>query len=240
MLDLLETSIALSLNVGDRVDDLSPSPALPRADLRGQTITLSPLDARRDAAALYAISHGSAEKESVWTYLSYGPFDNVEAMHAVLEQQERSEDPLFFTVVDASAGPVGVVSFLAIDSAARRLEVGHIWYGVAYQRGRTNTETIYLMLCEAFDHLRCRRVEWKCDSLNRASMNAARRLGFQHEGVFRQHLLVKGRNRDTAWFSIVDSEWPVVRAALEQWLDWSDGRPPGLASLREREQNHAP
>ena len=146
MLDLLETSAPRTFAVGDPVDDLSPSPPLPRADLCGRTITLSPLDARRDAAALYAISHGDAEKESVWTYLPYGPFDNVAAMQAFLEWQERSEDPLFFTAVESSTGQVGVVSFLSLDPAARRLELGHIWYGVAHQRGRTNTETIYLML----------------------------------------------------------------------------------------------
>ena len=121
---------------------------------------------------------------------------------------------------------------MAVEPTARRLELGHIWYCVAHQRGHTNTEAIYLMLREAFDRLRCRRVEWKCDALNRRSRNAALRLGFVYEGVFRQHLIVKGRNRDTAWFSIVDGEWPAVREALEHWLSWSGGPPPALASLR--------
>lgn len=219
--------------VGTPIADVSPSPPLQRRDLVGNTVTLTPVDADRDAVALHAISHGSVEKESVWTYLGYGPFENAEAMHAHLKKLERSEDPMFFTVIENSSGvPAGVVSFLSIERTHRRLELGHIWYGVAHQRTRTNTEVIYLMLREAFGGLRCRRVEWKCDALNERSRKAALRLGFRYEGVFHQHVIVKGRNRDTAWFSIVDSEWPLVRRALEQWLDWRDERRPSLSRLR--------
>jgi len=221
--------------VGSPVDDLSPAPPLRRRDVGGETVTLAPLDARAHAALLFEISHGSAAKETVWTYLGYGPFDDVPSLQSHLERCELSDDPLFFTVIDnATRRPVGVVSFLAIDRTHRRVELGHIWYGVAYQRSRVNTESVYLMLRVAFDDLRCRRVEWKCDSLNQFSRRAAQRLGFVYEGVFRQHLIVKGRNRDTAWYSIVDTEWPRVRAALEQWLEWGDGRPPALSALRDR------
>jgi len=220
--------------VGPPVDHLSPSPPLRRRDIAGETVTLTPVDARAHSAALFEISHGSAEKEAVWTYLSYGPFADVDALRVHLEQCRQSDDPMFFTVIDHATGtPCGIVSFLAIDLIHRRLELGHIWYGVAFQRSRVNTEAVYLMLRAALDDMRCRRVEWKCDALNESSRRAAQRLGFTYEGVFRQHLIVKGRNRDTAWFSIVDSEWRRTRDALERWLAWEDGRPPALSTLRE-------
>ena len=111
-----------------------------------------------------------------------------------------------------------MVSFLNIVSDMRRLELGHIWYSPDYQRSNVNTEAIYLMLCEAFDRLKYRRVEWKCDSLNERSRSAALRLGFKFEGIFRQHMIIKGRNRDTAWFSMLDSEWTAVKKNMEVWL----------------------
>ncbi|MGZ8578512.1 MAG: GNAT family N-acetyltransferase [Actinomycetota bacterium] len=142
---------------------------------------------------------------------------------------EPSEDPLFLTVLDHGREPVGVVSFLNVDIAMRRVELGHIWYVPAVQRTKVNTETVYLMLRRSFDELGNRRVEWKCDALNARSRAAAERLGFTFEGVFRQHMIVKGRNRDTAWFSMLDHEWPDVRAAMEGWLHAE----PGTASLSE-------
>lgn len=222
------------LSVGVPVVERSELSALQRRELRGAGVALRPLDARRDASALHTISHGSTEKESVWTYLGYGPFESARAMRAFLKELESSEDPTFFTVVQLPSGePAGVVSFLSIDRASRRLELGHIWYGVAHQRGRVNTEVVYLMLREAFDRLRCRRVEWKCDALNQRSRDAALRLGFRYEGTFRQHMIVKGHNRDTAWFSLLDHEWPAVRRALERWLAWPDSRPPSLSRIRD-------
>jgi RimJ/RimL family protein N-acetyltransferase len=204
-----------------------------RGSHEGRWVSLVPLDAARDVAGLHAASHGSEEKERVWTYMGYGPFPSAAAMEEWLAECAASTDPAFFTVVDAAASrPLGIVSFLALEPVARRLELGHIWYGAEHQRGRANTEAAYLMLREAFDELGCRRVEWKCDASNAASRAAAERLGFTYEGCFRQHLIVKGRNRDTAWFSMLDGEWPAARAALERWLASGDEPPPSLAALR--------
>ncbi len=221
--------------VGAPLDDTSPCPPLQRTTLPGTKVSLVPLSPENDAPGLFEISHGSQLKESVWTYLGYGPFEDLSTMVGWLENCSRSEDPLFFTVVDLeNERPAGMVSFLAIDLPSRCLELGHIWYAPTHQRSSANTETIYLMLVEAFDRMKCRRVEWKCDALNHRSAAAAERLGFTAEGVFRQHRIVKGRNRDTAWFSMLDHEWPTAKKAFETWLSWADGRPPSLSSIREK------
>jgi RimJ/RimL family protein N-acetyltransferase len=193
---------------------------LPRqTDYEGEFILLSPINPQADVEELYECAHGSNMKEQIWTYMSYGPFDSVHSMRQWLETRAKSNDPLFFAVHHReSKRRVGMVSFLNIASDMRRLELGHIWYAPDAQRSSVNTEAVYLMLCEAFDRLKYRRVEWKCDSLNEQSRLAALRLGFQFEGVFRQHMIVKGRNRDTAWYSILDNEWADVKKNMEMWL----------------------
>ncbi|RKU15298.1 GNAT family N-acetyltransferase [Candidatus Poribacteria bacterium] len=181
-------------------------------DYTGKFITLSPVNPQTDVVELYECSHGSEMKEQLWTYMSYGPFKNKYNMQKWLEDCAESDDPIFFAVHHLkSKQRVGMVSFLNIVSDMRRLELGHIWYSPDYQRSNVNTEAIYLMLCEAFDRLKYRRVEWKCDSLNERSRAAALRLGFKFEGIFRQHMIIKGRNRNTAWYSMLDSEWTVVK-----------------------------
>ena len=163
--------------------------------------------------------------------MPYGPFADPGAMRGWLEDCARSEDPLFLTVHDlGSRRRVGMVSFLNFVSAMRTIELGHIWYQPQAQRSRVNTESVYLMLSEAFDAQRSRRVEWKCNALNSPSRAAALRLGFSFEGIFRQHLIVKGRNRDSAWFSMLDHEWPKVRANMETWL-YGKGPRPSLRML---------
>ena len=196
-----------------------------RAPYEGRYVRLEPVDAEGDAPALYACSHGDPAAERLWTYLPYGPFARVADMEAWLRKCAASADTLFLTVHDLAGGrPVGMAAFLNVVPDALRLELGHIWYGPAAQRTRANTEAAYLMLREAFDHLGYRRAEWKCDSLNERSRAAALRLGFRYEGTFRQHMVRKGRNRDTAWFSMLDGEWPTVRADIERWLyDNADG-----------------
>ena len=190
-----------------------------QTDYQGRFIVLSPINPQADAQELYGCTHGSDTKERIWTYMSYGPFDSVQGMRRWLEVGAKSKDPLLFTVHHReSKRRVGIVSFLNILSNMRRLEVGHIWYSFDVQRSNVNTECVYLMLCEAFDRLKYRRVEWKCDSLNERSRLAALRLGFQFEGVFRQHMIVKGRNRDTAWYSLLDTEWADVKKNMEIWL----------------------
>lgn len=190
-----------------------------RVVVNGRFITLHPLDPDRHAAHLYTLAHGSPAHEAIWTYMGYGPFADEAAMRHWLEQQANAKDPLFFTVIDKATGlPLGMVSYMAIVPAHRRLELGHIWYGLAAQRTKTNTEAIYLMLRQSFEQWGYRRVEWKCDALNGRSRRAALRLGFQYEGLFRQHYIVKGRTRDTTWFAMMDHEWPQIKANMEQWL----------------------
>lgn len=208
-----------SLQVGNTVQPITSVDLPQRTDYVGKFITLSPVDPQADVAELYTCSHGSNIKEHIWTYMSYGPFDNTDSMQGWLEEGAESTDPLFFTVHHhASEQRVGMVSFLNIVSDMRRLELGHLWYSSDFQRSNVNTEAIYLMLCEAFDRLKYRRVEWKCDSLNERSRSAALRLGFKFEGIFRQHMIIKGRNRDTAWYSMLDSEWTAIKKNMEIWL----------------------
>ncbi len=203
-----------------------------QTNYEGKFIVLSPVNPQADTEELYRCTHGSDAKEQIWTYMSYGPFDNVHSMRRWLEVRAKSKDPLFFTVHHReSKRRVGMVSFLNIVCDMRRLELGHIWYSLNAQRSNVNTESIYLMLCEAFDRLKYRRVEWKCDSLNEQSRLAALRLGFQFEGVFRQHMIVKGRNRDTAWYSILDNEWADLKKNMEMWLYHNPSQQLSLATL---------
>ncbi len=185
---------------------------------------LSPLSAVGDVSAeLHSCSHG-AGAEGVWTYMAYGPFADSHAMAEWLDARARSEDPLFYAVFERSLKRhVGMASFVNIAPEMRRLEIGHIWLAPELHRTKVATELAYLMLRHGFEDLAMRRIEWKCDSLNAVSRRAALRLGFEFEGVFRQHLIVKGRNRDTAWYSMLAEEWPIVDKALQAWLD-SDGK----------------
>lgn len=222
------------LPVGDPIETPSTIDTPQRIEYKGQYITLSPLSPETDVHDLFACSHGTEAREQVWTYMGYGPFKNAVSMQHWLEEIKDSKDPIFLTVKDqASNQPIGMVSFLNIVPDARRLELGHIWYGPNAQKTCANTEATCLMLCEAFDHLNYRRVEWKCDSLNERSRSAALRLGFKYEGLFRQHLIVKNRNRDTTWFSMLNTEWPTIKKNMEQWLYHN---PDKSWSLRERNQ----
>lgn len=204
---------------GESVPERAPMDRPTRDPLQGTAVTVRPLDPANDLPMLYTASHGDPETESLWTWMPYGPFADRDAMEAWLETCAASMDPAFRVVADQATGePVGMVSYLNIEPHHRRLELGHIWYAPSMQRTRANTEAIRLLLGEAFDRLGCRRVEWKCNALNTRSRAAALRLGFRFEGVFRQHMIVKGRNRDTAWFALVDRDWPAVRDHMERWL----------------------
>jgi RimJ/RimL family protein N-acetyltransferase len=195
---------------------LRPARAPARRSLDGTRVRLEPLDPERHADDLHAAAAGDPR---LWDYLPYGPFPDAGEMHDHLARQAGSRDPLFLAVVDSATGrAVGVVSYLRIEPAHACIEIGHIWFGAPLQRTPGATETIYLLARHAFDDLGNRRLEWKCDAANARSRRAAERFGFTFEGVFRQHMIVKGRNRDTAWFSILDSEWPALRDAYEAWL----------------------
>jgi RimJ/RimL family protein N-acetyltransferase len=191
----------------------------PRTPLRGQHVLLRPVDAARDAEPLHSVSHPPEGDRSIWTYLPDGPYESARHLHEALTAAEESTDPLFFTIVRlADERPLGMASYLRIEPEFGSVELGHIWFGVPLQRTTAATEAIYLMASRVFDELGYRRLEWKCNALNARSRRAAERFGFTFEGVFRKHQVVKGRNRDTAWFSIVDEEWPVIRTAFGTWL----------------------
>jgi RimJ/RimL family protein N-acetyltransferase len=197
--------------IGPEVDWAPVEPPEPR-ELRGRQVTLRPVRVD-DAGALFAVS----EDPAIWTYLPYGPYESADAMHARLLEIENSTDPLFFAVV-RDGEPQGIVSYLRIDADNGSIEIGHIWFGTPLQRTTAATEAIYLLARHAFDDLGYRRFEWKCNALNAKSRRAAERFGFTFEGIFRNHMVVKGRNRDTAWYSITDDEWPAIRGAFESWL----------------------
>ena len=190
-----------------------------RTILKGRAVTLVPLDAAVHGDALYEAANGG-EKDRLWTYLFDGPYTDREVFKANLAQKQLSNDPLFFAVLDNASGrAVGYQTFLRIEPIHRVIEVGNILYTPAMQRTAGATEAQYLFARHVFDDLGYRRYEWKCNNHNAPSKRAAERFGFTFEGVFRQHMIVKGRNRDTAWFAMLDSEWPRRKAAFERWLD---------------------
>lgn len=196
-----------------------PVPRPQRTVLEGRHIRVRPLDADADADALFAESHPPAGDPGTWTYMSGGPYADAAAYRAALADAERSEDPLFFTLERLpDERPVGIASYLRITPEHGVIEIGHIWFGASLRRSTAATEAIYLLATHAFDELGYRRLEWKCDALNQASRTAAERFGFRFEGVFRHHMVVKGRNRDTAWYAITDEEWPALREAFTGWL----------------------
>jgi RimJ/RimL family protein N-acetyltransferase len=188
----------------------------------GRLCRLEPLDSIRHAATLHE-AYAEAREGRIWTYLPYGPFGSSDDYAVWARVVESGTDPIFYTILDGAGDrALGVASYLRIDPAMGSIEVGHLCFSPALQGTAAGTEAMYLMMWRAFEELGYRRYEWKCDSLNAPSRDAAERLGFQYEGTFRNALVVKGRNRDSAWFSITDTEWPSVRSALEDWLDPSN------------------
>jgi RimJ/RimL family protein N-acetyltransferase len=205
--------------VGPLVDPLPSARGPERAPIQGMYARLEPLDPARHATSLYACSHARSEDAALWTYMAYGPFADRGAFEAWLVERARSSDPLFFAIVEQASGEAsGMASYLNIVPANGSVEIGHIWFATPLRKTRAATDAIFLMCRYAFEDLGYRRLEWKCDALNEASKRAARRFGFSYEGTFRQHMVVKGRNRDTAWFALLDREWPAVRSAFERWL----------------------
>ena len=216
--DLAYVVNALGQRVGVPLPDWTPPPRPPRTAMEGRTCRLEPLDLERHADELFA-ANALDEDGRGWTYLPYGPFADREGYLRWMRATCTGDDPLFHAIVDRASGrAVGVASFLRIDPAAGSIEVGHLRFSPLLQRSVASTEAMYLMMKRAFE-LGYRRYEWKCDALNAPSRAAASRLGFAFEGVFRQAVVIKQRNRDTAWFSILDSEWPRLDAAFRRWLD---------------------
>ncbi|WP_424819963.1 GNAT family N-acetyltransferase [Salinisphaera sp.] len=203
--------------IGPAVIDWTPPPAPPREIMAGRFCRLEPLSPARHADALYDQIARDADP-SGWTYLAYGPFGSASAYHRWVADVAAGDDPLFFAIIDVASGrAVGVASYLRIDPANGVIEVGHLHFTHRLRRTPAATEAMAIMMRRAFE-LGYRRYEWKCDALNAPSRHAAERLGFRFEGIFRQAVVYNGRSRDTAWFSIIDREWPAVEAALAAWL----------------------
>jgi RimJ/RimL family protein N-acetyltransferase len=217
---------ALGQQVGFTVDGWKPPPRPPLEIMEGRTCRVEPLDVALHAADLHAANLLDPDGRN-WTYLPYGPFATLGDYTAWVTSIAGKDDPQFHTIVatgsDPQSGsdPVGVASYLRIDPAAGSIEVGHINYSPRLQRTVASTEAMYLMMRRAFE-LGYRRYEWKCNALNAPSRAAAQRLGFSYEGVFRQATVVKGRNRDTAWYAMIDREWPAIDRAFRRWLDPSN------------------
>lgn len=218
--------------------DWRPARVPEREVLDGRLVRLEPFDAGLHGAGLHASLHDPGDPR-VWDFLSYGPFRQGE-WEAWFSAAAASDDPLFFAVVDrARQTPLGQASYLRIEPDQGVIEIGNIALGAALQRTAGATEAVFLLARHAFEDLGYRRLEWKCDALNGRSRRAAERCGFTFEGIFRQHMVVKGRNRDTAWFSIIDREWPELRAGFERWLapenfDEAGGQLRSLSAVRAK------
>ncbi|UWZ86520.1 GNAT family N-acetyltransferase [Occallatibacter riparius] len=193
-----------------------PVPLPRREPMQGRTVTLEPLDASRHAAALW---NAVRDHDEVWQWLFEGPYANEAAFTADIEAKQRATDRIYYAIIPATTGTAaGFASYLRMEPTHGVIEVGNILLSPALQRTTAATEAMYLMGRHIFD-LGYRRYEWKCNALNEPSRRAAQRLGFTFEGIFRQHMVVKGRNRNTAWFAMLDHEWPARKQAFESWLD---------------------
>ena len=207
-----------------------------RKPIDGESVRLEPLSAGRHGEDLFAATKGADE---TWLYLPYGPFVGRDEFLQWLEERAALDDPLAFTIIDREVGAArGIATLMSIEPEHGSIEIGHIWLSPQLQRTRQATEAIYVLARRAFDELGNRRLEWKCDAANAPSRRAAERFGFTFEGVFRQHRVIKGRNRDTAWYSITDGEWPLRRAAFQAWLSADNFNSSGrqrrsLADLRQ-------
>ncbi len=203
--------------IGDPVPDWREPPQPPDDPMPGRMCRIERLDPARHAGDLFEANQRDPSHRN-WTYLPYGPFESLGTYRQWMESECMNDDPMFHAIVDAESGKaVGVASYLRITPAQGSIEVGHINYSPLLQGRPAATEAMYLMMQRVFE-LGYRRYEWKCDALNEKSCAAARRLGFTYEGTFRRAAIYKGRNRDTAWFSILDSEWPDMKEAFESWL----------------------
>jgi RimJ/RimL family protein N-acetyltransferase len=224
------------LPVGTPLPGWTARPVPPRTPMQGRFCRVEPVDAARHGEQLFAANQLDVEGRN-WTYLSVGPFKGFEDYHAWLEKVAVQADPMFHTIVDLATGKaVGTCAYMRIVPAHGVIEIGFINYSPLLQRQPAATEAMFLMMRRVFDELGYRRYEWKCDSLNAPSRAAAARLGFTYEGHFRQAVVNKGRNRDTDWFSILDSEWPALKPAYEAWLaegnfDGSGRQKRGLAEF---------
>ena len=213
-----QTMNAFGQPIGQALPDWRPPIHPTREAMTGRYCKLVPVNLEEHASDLFAANQ-SHSNDAMWTYLPQGPFASLDEYKMWMQTTCFSNDPLFFTIMNTESGkPVGLAAYLRITPAVGSIEVGHLAYSPLLQRTPAATEAMFLMMQRAFA-LGYRRYEWKCDSLNAPSRAAAQRLGFSYEGIFRQASVYKGRTRDTAWYSIIDSEWPALKRAFEVWLD---------------------
>ncbi len=204
---------------GEPLDRLPSGVRPQRTPLVGQTVTLEPLEPDRHGDALYQTSHGSEEARQIWDYLPDGPWPSQADFDQWLRTAAAPADWVTYAVCPGATGTAaGMASFLDIQPQAGVIEIGYIWFAPELQRTRAATEALFLLIAHAMDDLGYRRMQWRCNSLNGKSRAAARRLGYRFEGIFYHHMVVKGRNRDTAWYSILDHEWPEIREIIKAWL----------------------
>lgn len=204
--------------IGEAVPQWSGARRPARIALEGNYCLVQPLDVECHMADLFD-AFEEDEEGKLWTYMFAGPFSEQGAFRVWLEAAAASADPHFFALVDRGSGrAAGVAAYMRIKADMGVIEIGNIIFAPVLQRTPAATEAMFLLMQHVFDELGYRRYEWKCDSLNAASQRAAARLGFHYDGLFRQAIVYKGRNRDTAWYSILDSDWPVLKSAYLQWL----------------------
>ncbi|MEM6617297.1 MAG: GNAT family protein [Pseudomonadota bacterium] len=211
------------MTLGPTVENWTPRESIRRHVMQGRLVRMEPLDVAKHGPAMFEQFRDLDPDGAVWTYMPDGPFPEWEGFRAAFQAKANSQDPMFFAIVEIESGEArGVASYLRDDPANGVVEVGWIAFSPKLQRTPQATEAMYLMMRHVFDDLGYRRYEWKCNNGNAASKRAAIRLGMTPEGVFRQAVVVKGRNRDTAWFSILDHEWPAQKARFETWLSPSN------------------
>jgi RimJ/RimL family protein N-acetyltransferase len=202
------------------VNPLPPALYPPRTPIEGRYARLEPVDSRVHAADLFRAAHAGENSDRIWDYMAYGPWSSETAFAAWLRDCASTADPVYYAIADLQHGRfTGMASLMDIQPKAGGIEIGHIWLGLELQRTRAATEALYLLMAHSLDDLGYRRLQWKCNALNQASRSAALRLGFEFEGVLYQHQIPKGQNRDTAYYSILDYEWPLIRASFQTWLD---------------------
>ena len=215
-------------NLGEIISGFTPPPHPKGISLQGAHILIEPLDDAKHGAQLFAAKQRDVSGDN-WTYLPYGPFADEVAYRTWLRAQQEGDDPCFFAMIDpATQQAVGIASFLRIDQANGVIEVGHIHFSPLLQRTTASTEALFLMMQWAFEQ-GYRRYEWKCNALNVPSRRAAQRLGLSYEGIFRQMMISKGRNRDTAWFAAIDKEWPALQQAFLTFLSADNFTSDGVA-----------
>lgn len=217
----------------------TPAQTPPMSPLVGRYVRLEKLDPDTHADALFAAQSGTGSDDRTWLYMGRGPYPDETSFREYAELMASTSDPAAYAVIPTGGEPAGVLTYMRIDEANGSIEIGHIWFGSSIQRSPVTTEVVYLTAKHAFEDLGYRRFEWKCSDKNERSKRAALRFGFTHEGTFRNHVVQRDRNRDTAWFSIISEEWPAIKAAFEAWLNPANFDAGGqqirdLASFREQ------